>query len=182
MPSFVTHVFSGAALGAAYSRERMPVRFWILAALCSVLPDIDSLAFYYGIRSGEVFGHRGFTHSLLFALLLGVVVVVLAFRDAPLFSKKWWELAAFFFAITASHGMLDAMTDKGYGVGFFVPFDNTRYFLPWRLIPASPMRISKFLSYAGVEVVLGEMLWIWLPLIAFTIAVRLSRKKSGISP
>jgi len=179
MATVVTHIFSAAALGAAYARERMPVRFWLLAAVCAVLPDIDSVAFYYGFKSAGAFGHRGFTHSLLFAAIAGVAVVMLAFRSVPLWSKKWWGLAAFFSAITAFHGILDAMTDKGYGVGFFVPFDNARYFLPWRLIPASPMRISKFFSYAGVEIVAGEMLWIWLPLAALTIAFRLYKKKSG---
>jgi inner membrane protein len=46
------------------------------------------------------------------------------------YSKKWWSMVVYCFVVTASHGILDSMTDKGMGVGFFIPFDNTRYFMP----------------------------------------------------
>jgi inner membrane protein len=72
----------------------------------------------YGIRYGDMLGHRGFSHSLLFALLLGMLAVFLFFRDVPKFSKKWWALAAYFFVVTTSHGLLDAMTTGGLGIGF----------------------------------------------------------------
>src|SRR6267378_8050335 len=44
----------------------------------------------------------------------------------------------FFFLATASHGLLDAMTNGGLGVAFFAPFCDTRYFLPWQPIVVSP--------------------------------------------
>ena len=53
------------------------------------------------------------------------------------------------FMATASHGVLDAMTDGGSGVAFLAPFDDTRYFLPWRPIPVSPIGVSRFFSGAG---------------------------------
>ena len=164
MASGLTHLFTAAALGKTYTGEKMLPRFWVLASVCAVLPDLDVLGYYYGIRYADLFGHRGFTHSLFFAMLLGLVVVVAAFRTVPALSKQWWGLVGFFFAVTASHGVLDAMTDKGYGIAFFLPFDSTRYFLPWRPIYASPMRISRFFSRTGCEIVAGEILWIWGPL------------------
>ena len=39
----------------------------------------------------------------------------------------------------ASHGVLDALTDGGPGVAFLAPFDDTRYFFPWRPIRVSPL-------------------------------------------
>ena len=116
MASALTHIFTAAALGKTYTQEKMPVRFWALLVLCSLVPDIDIIGYYYGIGYGDVFGHRGFTHSLLFAMLLSAGVVVLCYRTISALSKKWWSLLGFFFAVTLSHGVLDALTDKGYGV------------------------------------------------------------------
>jgi len=164
-------------LGKTSFAGNMPVRFWVLAAICSVLPDIDVIGYYFGIKYGDVLGHRGFAHSLVFALLVSVLVVVLAFPAVVRFSRKWWGMVAFFFVVTASHGVLDAMTDKGMGVGFFIPFDNTRYFMPWRPIFASPMRISRFFSQTGIEVLAREMLWIWTPLLLLYAGMLFYRKR-----
>lgn len=160
-----------------YAAQKMPTRFWILAAGCSILPDIDIIGYYFfGIRYNSVFGHRGFSHSLLFALLVSALVVMLAFPTLQRFSKKWWAMLAFFFVVTASHGVLDSMTDKGMGVGFFIPFDNTRYFMPWRPIYASPMKIKQFFSHAGLDVLIREIIWIWIPMIALYAGVAGYRK------
>lgn len=66
------------------------------------------------------------------------------------------------FLAAASHGILDAMTD-GSGVAFFAPFDDTRYFLPWRPIPVSPMSPGQFFSRRGVAIMQAETLLLWLP-------------------
>ncbi len=50
-----------------------------------------------------------------------------------------------------SHGVLDAMTTGGEGVAFFAPFDNSRYFLPWREIKVSPIGAAKFLATGGYK-------------------------------
>jgi inner membrane protein len=177
MPSIFTHVFIAGALGKTYTAEKMSARFWVLAAACSILPDIDIIGyFFFGIRYNSMFGHRGFFHSLPFALLVGVLVVMIAFPTIQRFSRKWWGLVAFFFLVTASHGILDSMTDKGMGVGFFIPFDNTRYFMPWRPIYASPMKIARFFSQAGIEVLTAEVLYIWVPTIVFLAGVFAYRK------
>jgi inner membrane protein len=71
-------------------------------------------------------------------------------------------LALYFVAITASHGVLDALTSGGPGVAFFAPFDSTRYFFPWRPIPVSPLA-SRFFSEWGWRVFSAELALIWLP-------------------
>lgn len=176
MPSEFTHLFVAGVLGKTCTPEKMPPRFWALTAVCSVLPDVDVIGFYYGIRYNDMFGHRGFFHSLTFALLASLLVVILAFPSVQRFSKKWWALVVFFFLVTASHGFLDAMTDKGLGVGFFIPFDNSRYFMPWRPIFASPMSIRKFFGQNGLVVLAAEILWIWMPVLLLYAGVRLIRR------
>ena len=183
MPSAFTHIFAAGILGkASFLQEKLPVRFWVLTAVCSILPDLDIVGFYLGIKYGDVLGHRGFFHSLTFALLVAIFVVVLAFPAVTRFSKKWWSLLVFFFAVTVSHGLLDSMTDKGLGVGFFIPFDNSRYHMPWRPVFASPMRIEKFFSYSGLQVLLNEIVWIWLPMIGMSAIVMVLRKKRRPGP
>jgi inner membrane protein len=77
----------------------------------------------------------------------------------------------YFALVTASHGVLDAFTSGGPGVAFFAPFDDTRYFFPWRPIPVSPLA-SRFFSEWGWHVFRTEMLFIWLPLAAIMLLVR----------
>jgi membrane-bound metal-dependent hydrolase YbcI (DUF457 family) len=60
--------------------------------------------------------------------------------------------------VTASHGVLDAMTDGGLGIAFFAPFDNTRYFFPFRPVKVSPIGLS-FFSARGLDVIWSELLW-----------------------
>jgi len=60
-----------------------------------------------------------------------------------------FPMCMYFFLATASHGLLDAMTDGGLGVAFFVPFDKHRYFLPWTPIRVSPIGVGRFFTDRG---------------------------------
>ena len=73
------------------------------------------------------------------------------------------KLAVLLFVITASHGVLDAITDGGLGVAFFSPFNPQRYFLPWTPIHVSPIGASGFFSARGLDVIESEIVWIWGP-------------------
>lgn len=179
MPSLITHGFAGGVLGKTYTAEKMPARFWALSVLCSVIPDLDIIGFRFGIHYDDMLGHRGFSHSLLFALILSLMVVLLAFNRIPRFSKKWWAMVGYFFVVTVSHGLLDAMTTGGYGVGFFIPFDSTRYFLPWRIMRVSPISISAFFGARGARVLLSEFVGIWIPLLLVYAGVAILRKKTA---
>jgi inner membrane protein len=176
MASAFTHSFVALALGKASTAEKMPLRFWVLSVVCSLLPDADILGFYFGTGYGDMLGHRGFTHSLLFALIVGLITALLAFPSVPKFSKKWRSLVLYFFTVTASHGFLDAMTNGGYGIGFFMPVDNTRYFLPWRPLTVSPIGVHGFISRWGWDVIKGEFLWVWTPMLLLLAAVTVFRK------
>jgi inner membrane protein len=159
MASAFTHAFFAAAMGRAYATRRVPARFWALAAACAVLPDADVLGYDYGVAYESMLGHRGITHSLAFALLLGCAVAALFFREAP----NRVALAIFFTLTTASHGALDALTNGGLGVAFFAPFSAERYFFPFRPVEVSPIHIGEFFSGWGLQVIRSELLWVWLP-------------------
>jgi inner membrane protein len=175
MPSIFTHAFAALALGKASTGECRPMRFWWLTAFCAILPDVDAISFALGVQRGSQFAHRGITHSLLFALLVACAVVSLAFKRTPRFSKHWWALLLYFFVVTASHGLLDALTDGGSGVAFFAPFDMARYFFPWRPIEVSPIGF-RFFSARGLEVIASEFVWVWIPAILLVASALVYRR------
>jgi inner membrane protein len=142
--------------------------------LCSILPDADVLGFRLGINYEDLLGHRGLSHSLPFAIILSLVVTFLAFPQLP---PRWTRLLLFsyFFVVTASHGVLDAMTDGGLGVAFFAPFDDTRYFFPFRPIKVSPIGLS-FFSARGLDVIWSELWWVCIPATTIAGAVFRCRK------
>jgi inner membrane protein len=177
MASAFTHGFVALAAGKLVFPERMPVRFWALTIVCTLLPDVDVAGFFLGVRYGTPLGHRGFSHSLLFALLVAVLVTVAAFPAVRRFSKQWWLLIACFFVSTASHGFLDAMTDGGYGVAFFSPFSKARYFLPLRPLEVAPIGVRGFFSRWGWDVLMSELLWIWVPVMLLLVVVSLARRQ-----
>jgi len=134
-------------------------RLLIAGVVASVVPDLDVLAFRLGIPYASEFGHRGFSHSLMFALVIAVVGARLArsLRSAP--KRSFW----FLFLAVASHGMLDAFTNGGLGIAFLWPFSDGRFFAPIRPIEVSPIGLSRFLSLRGMSVLWSEVQWVWLP-------------------
>lgn len=161
MASAFTHAVAAGALGqAAPPAYHRRWRFWYMAVLCAILPDVDVVGFRFGIRYEDLWGHRGMTHSLLFAVLIGVLA---AARFRPDWRRDGWRLAAVLVFVAASHGFLDAMTDGGLGVAFFSPLDRTRYFFPWTPIVVSPIGAGRFFSARGLEVLSSEIRWVWLP-------------------
>jgi inner membrane protein len=79
---------------------------------------------------------------------------------------------------TASHGLLDALTDGGLGVGFWLPFHNARSFLPWRPIPVSPLGLEAFFGARGGAILAAEARWIWCPVLVLAGALALLRWRS----
>jgi inner membrane protein len=178
--SAFSHAVVALSIGTCFYRPGTPKRVWVAGVLCSVIPDLDVIGFRFGILHGDFWGHRGFTHSLLFSALLAGVVMILGFRGGlPTMSRL--ALWMYFFLATASHGLLDAMTDGGLGVAFFSPFDNHRYFLPWRPIRVSPMGAGRFFTHRGLEVLQSELLWIWLPAALLVLSVWLVRRRAAPS-
>jgi inner membrane protein len=123
-----------------------------------MLPDIDVIAFQFGVPYDSAFAHRGVTHSISFALLCGVLAAVFArnLHSGP------WIAFAFVSVATASHGVLDAFTTGGSGIAFLWPFVDERYFMPWQMIRVSPIGLA-FFSERGALVLLSELIWVWLP-------------------
>jgi inner membrane protein len=161
MPTVFSHAVAGLAIATLVRPSRGLGRLALVSALCAAAPDLDVLGLPFGVPWRHVLGHRGLTHSLPFAAVLAGLLTALLFRDPDWRGRRGAVWLVLFLA-TASHGVLDAMTNGGPGVAFFAPFDGTRWFLPWRPIPVSPIEPARFVARA-VQIMLVEVVVIWLP-------------------
>lgn len=175
MPTVFTHAVAALALGSTVRPATRTARFWLLSAAGAVVPDLDVLTFRLGIPYEHPLGHRGFSHSFVFAAGLAALVVAVFYRRA----QHRTRLGLFFFAATASHGLLDMLTDGGRGVALLAPFSNARLFFPWRLIRVSPIGAEAFFSARGLEVLWSEVAWVWLPALALGAATASLRRRKA---
>lgn len=155
----MSHAVVGLALGTLTSFPHRRRTFWLASAVLPVLPDLDVVGRAFGISFHSMWGHRGMSHSFFAAAVIGGIAALLLHRrlEAPLA-----PLAVYFAGVTASHGVLDGLTNGGPGVAFFAPFDGTRYFFPRRPIPVSPLAWDFFGEW-GWRVFTSELAMLWLP-------------------
>jgi inner membrane protein len=146
------HVALGMAAARIHDHRRPPASSMAFWSALSLFPDIDVVGFRLAVDYGDPWGHRGATHSLVFAVALGVTVG-LAARG---FSRPAARTAIVATAVLASHGLLDTMTDGGLGCALLWPFELTRYFAPLRPIPVAPIGLGMLSAY-GLIVVLVEL-------------------------
>jgi inner membrane protein len=177
MASPVSHAIVAVTIGMAFPRPRPRARYW-LAAFLSILPDADVIGFFNGVEYDSLLGHRGLTHSLVFAAVVAGMLIAIPGIVRPTWGPRgstWLYL----FLACASHGLLDAMTDGGLGIAFFSPFSNTRYFLPWRPIMVGPINILEAFSPWGREIALSELKWVIGPCLAVILTVFAIRKRTA---
>lgn len=168
MPSVLTHPAVPLAIGLGLGRVRVPPSLLFVGVVVSIVPDADVIAFGAGIAYEHVLGHRGFTHSLAFAVALAGAITLVHRPGAVPRHRAFLFLAL----SAASHGILDAFTNGGLGIALLWPLTEARYFAPVRVIAVSPIGISRFLSDTGARVLWSEMQWVWLPALALFAMVK----------
>ncbi len=172
MTSLLTHPVVPVAIVLIAAPGAVKPRLLLAGAAACLLPDVDVIGFYSGIAYGSEFGHRGFTHSLLFAAVVGLIAAACAR------SLRTSAGAAFLFVALScvSHPLLDMLTYGGKGVALFWPFDNARVLSPFTPAKASPMSVRGFFTPYGWQVFKSELIWIWVPMFALAFTVRFSRR------
>lgn len=159
MASIFGHVAASSALGYSFFSNRTTWTGLALAGFCAFAPDLDVVAFRFGIPYDSILGHRGWTHSIVFALLLGTLVAWLFYhRD-----KDWWKMAGWFVLACTSHPLLDMLTTGGLGCALWWPVSENRLFFPWRVILVSPLEVRSFVGKYGLRVLMSELAWVGLP-------------------
>jgi inner membrane protein len=120
----LTHIALGACMGEAFAGHKLGRKAMLWGALAQSIPDIDFLAAFWQDTSENLLTHRGFTHSILFSVVVTFILAYLAekwHRPHNISFRRW---ASFFGAVILTHIFLDAF--NSYGVGWFEPFNHGR--------------------------------------------------------
>lgn len=165
MASIFGHAVCAAALGSALPAVLRRPSVILLGMACAMMPDADVLSFRFGIDYGDLWGHRGITHSIFFGACFGVMMALIFHGRGR--RRDLTIVAVYYSLCTISHGLIDGLTTGGMGVAYFSPFDTNRYFLPYRVILVSPLSIARFFSEWGMAVIRSELVWIGIPSLIF---------------
>jgi inner membrane protein len=177
MASIFGHALAAYTIGKVSNIQLNPVKLSLLLIFCAVIPDADVIMFNFGYSYMHPLGHRGFSHSILFAFVLAFSVRAIFYTKVNYFSKVGIILFFTFFLATLSHSFLDAITNGGRGVGFFIPFENSRYFFSWRPILVSPLGAANFFSKWGWHVIQNEAFYIGIPCLVLIVFNYFFKKK-----
>jgi membrane-bound metal-dependent hydrolase YbcI (DUF457 family) len=148
MPMPVAHSLVGASLVAAVLPRRP--RYWRALAAGALLANAADLDFVFVFLFRSRAWHRGFSHSLAFALAVFVCFLLALGRE------RAREAAALGLAY-ASHALLDfATTNVTRGVELFWPFSADRLGLRWWGLSELPSRlpVAEILKWLSLEFVL----------------------------
>ncbi len=162
MPTSIGHSLSGIAVSSLFASRPHVLRVVFLCVLCSVFPDFDAVGLRLGVPYQHWLGHRGFSHSILFAVFLALIALLFILNSEKSLKKRALFFTAFF-ACVLLHDILDAMTNGGLGVAFFSPFSERRFFLPWRLIEAPPFSPRYLITSRGLAMMRSELVWVMIP-------------------
>jgi inner membrane protein len=120
----VTHIAIGICAGELVAGKKLGKTALLWGAIANSFPDIDVATSLWMNPADSLLAHRGFTHSILFQLLL---IPLAAYLLKRLYSKKDFSLNGWMLLIGSNlflHIFLDALT--AYGTGWFEPFSHYR--------------------------------------------------------
>lgn len=115
----VTQIVLGAAVGEAVLGKKIGNKAMVLGAIAGTIPDLDVLSSNFTDTVSALEIHRGFTHSIVFAVSFGLVFAwLLSLWDKRASLKEWFW---FWFLCFVTHPLLDAHTT--WGTQLFWPLD-----------------------------------------------------------
>lgn len=115
----LTQIVLGAAVGEAVLGKKVGNKAMLYGAIAGTIPDLDVLASHFTDTVSALAIHRGFTHSIVFSVVFGLLLGWMVSRYEKHKDFKGWALL--FFAAFVTHPMLDSCTT--WGTQLFWPFD-----------------------------------------------------------
>ena len=121
----LTHIALGACIGEAFLGKKIGRKAMLWGALAQSAPDVDFIGAFWLNTTENLLGHRGFTHSILFAAAAAALLALIAdrvHRPHDIRTRTWF---LFFGVEVFGHIFIDAFNN--YGVGWFEPFSHHRF-------------------------------------------------------
>ncbi len=177
----LTQIILGAAVGEAVAGKKMGNKAAFWGAIAGTIPDLDVIIRSFVHPIDAALWHRGFSHSIVFALLFSPILAWLVYQ---LYKKRYdlklWVKLIFLGIVT--HPMLDIFTN--YGTEFFWPFKlrltfnsvfviDPLYTIPFGLLLLVALflkresSLRRKLNYAGI--IYSSLYLLWGVIVKLTI-------------
>lgn len=120
----------------------------LAGAVAQSFPDIDFISTFWLRDAGDIIGHRGFTHSIIFAIL---ATALLSWLTKIIFRKRGlsWKTCILLIGINmATHLFIDAF--NAYGVGWLEPFSHKRFSFHLLFVADPFFSIWPFIGFMGL--------------------------------
>lgn len=117
----LTQIVLGAAVGEAVLGRKVGNKAMLYGAIAGTIPDLDTFvgAFTDPVTAIEI--HRGFSHSILFAVLFAPIFGFLISKIERKSSAGWQDWSKLMFWGLLTHPVLDAFTT--WGTQLFWPLE-----------------------------------------------------------
>ncbi len=160
MPKFIAHALTGATIVAAlYPKSALDK--WtplLIGAVLAISPDFDYLIEWL-LDIPDI--HRGFTHSLIFSFLVGLIICFWLRSEHPGIPL------AYSFAYL-SHTLLDMVASTRGGVKLMYPFSDKYY--NFGLIKILELQIGGSLKEAFAWILIETV--IFLPIFIIVLLIK----------
>lgn len=162
MASTFTHALVGYSLTRLCFKNTVTTRLLLLGMFAANAPDLDVVGYHLGYDDLHYLGHRGISHSILVAVLVGPLLSYIWYWKRAVSAIFAWQAASLASAALLSHTLLDMLTDGNVGVAALAPFDTGRYFFAGRLLVDTPM-YDDFIQFQSVRALASEFIFVWIP-------------------
>lgn len=125
----ITQAVLGAAVGEAILGKKAGNKALLWGAALGTLPDLDVIPGQFMETVARISFHRGFSHSLLFAISFAPFAGWLIQKIHKKEQANWFDWAKLFFWVIVTHIILDCFTT--WGTQVFWPLD---YRVAWNTI------------------------------------------------
>ncbi|MEM9001440.1 MAG: metal-dependent hydrolase [Bacteroidota bacterium] len=117
----LTQIVLGAAVGEAVLGRKVGNKALLYGAIAGTIPDLDVIANFFTDTITAIEVHRGFSHSIVFSLLMAPLFGWLVNAIERKKDLGWQPWAKLFFWGFFTHPLLDAFTT--WGTQLFWPLD-----------------------------------------------------------
>ncbi|QNM82099.1 metal-dependent hydrolase [Sphingomonas sabuli] len=178
MPTVLTHAVLPLVGVVALSSPPVSRRLVVAAMVAGMLPDADVVGRAFGIPHTADLGHRGATHSILFAALAGFIGLTL---------HRWFDVprrraALVLFLSTLSHPLTDMLTDGGKGMMLFWPVEHDRFAFLARPVTVSHVGLQDLFSGRIWSVLASEAVFLIAPAIVLGLLFHAARRSFARRP
>ena len=150
----ITHTVLGACVGEALAGKKLGKHAMFWGALANNIPDVDVITSFWMSQADSLLAHRGFTHSILFALVFPFILAFILsrwHRNKHMLFKDWWMIIASGMFL---HIFIDSLTS--YGTGWYEPFSHYRVTMNVLFVADPFYTISLLISFVALLFIKGK--------------------------